>query len=166
MHDEALLSRFDAIVWHNVSGNVLSDAQRTALRGWLDAGGGFVGIHGSGGDPSYDWQWYVDELIGAQFIGHPMGPQFQDGLLVVENRDHPATAHLPKSWTHNEEWYSFDESVRGRDGFQVLLSVDEHTYVPVADWLLFETDLRMGDDHPVVWSHCVGRGRAVWSVPG
>ena len=166
VHDEDLLARFEVAVWHNVSGNVLSDDQRAALRGFLGAGGGFVGIHGTGGDPSYDWQWYVDELIGAQFIGHPMNPQFQDGELRVEDRTHPATAHLPERWTHNEEWYSFDRSVRAQEGFRVLVSVDESTYSPVADWWLFEQDLRMGDDHPLVWTHCVGRGRVFYSALG
>jgi type 1 glutamine amidotransferase len=166
VHAAAQLARFDVVVWHNVSGNVLSDAQRAALRAWIEAGGGFVAVHGSGGDPSYDWQWYVDELIGAQFIGHPMGPQFQDARLVVEDRSHPATAGLPPSLVHNEEWYSFDASVRARPGFRVLASVDETSYAPVADWGIFETDLRMGEDHPVVWSHCVGRGRVFYSALG
>lgn len=166
VHDDEHLARFDVVVWHNVSGNVLSDDQRASLRGWLDAGGGFVGIHGTGGDPEYDWEWYVESLIGAQFIGHPMGPQFQDGRVAVETRDHPATAHLEATFTHNEEWYSFDRSVRERDGFQVLLSVDESSYIPVMDWGIVEQDLRMGDDHPVAWSHCVGRGRVLYSALG
>ncbi len=95
-----------------------------------------------------------------------MGPQFQDGHLVIEDRDHPATENLPARWVHNEEWYSFDRSVRGRPGFRVLLSVDESTYTPVADWWVTEQDLRMGDDHPVVWSHCIGRGRVFYSALG
>jgi type 1 glutamine amidotransferase len=166
VHNDSDLARFDVVVWHNVSGDVLSETQRTSLRGWIEAGGGFVGIHGSGGDPAYEWQWYVEELIGAQFIGHPMGPQFQDGRLVIEDRNHPATANLPEEWIHHEEWYSFDRSVRGLPGFRVLLSVDETSYRPVMDWWVTEQDLRMGDDHPVVWSHCVGRGRVFYSALG
>jgi type 1 glutamine amidotransferase len=166
VHEDALLERFDVVVWHNVSGDVLSETQRAALRGRLEAGAGFVGIHGTGGDPSYAWAWYVEELIGAQFIGHPMNPQFQDARVVIEDRSHPATAALPESWTHNEEWYSFENSTRSRDGFQILLSVDESTYAPVANWWLWETDLAMGEDHPVMWTHCVGRGRVLYSALG
>ena len=166
IHNDADLARFDVVVWHNVSGDVLSEAQRASLRGWIEAGGGFVGIHGSGGDPSYAWQWYVEDLIGAQFIGHPMGPQFQDGRVIIEDRAHPATENLPAEWIHNEEWYSFDRSVRGQPGFHVLLSVDESSYTPVMNWWVTEQDLRMGDDHPVVWWHCVGRGRVLYSALG
>ena len=48
---------------------------------------------------------------------------------------------------------------------RVLASVDESTYVPVLDFLWMNKDLRMGD-HPILWSHCVGRGRAFYSALG
>jgi type 1 glutamine amidotransferase len=159
------LSKVSAVIWHQVSGDVLDEAQKTVLKDWIEAGGGWVGIHGSGGDPAYAWRWYEEVLVGALFIGHPMGPQFQDGTLVVEDRDHPATARLPERLTHNEEWYSFDQSVRDK-GYRVLATVDEGSYDPRMRFLGSEKDLRMGDDHPVVWSHCVGRGRAFYSALG
>ena len=165
IHNAADLGRFDVVVWHNTSGDILDTEQRTALRSWIEAGGGFVAIHGAGGDPAYDWGWYVEELIGAQFIGHTMGPQFQVGRAVVENRIHPATRHLPREFDHLEEWYSFDRSVRDRPGFEVLVSVDESSYSPRAKLGPSDTDLAMGD-HPVVWSHCVGRGRVLFSALG
>ena len=165
VHDAEQLARFDAVVWHNVSGDVLDDEQRAALVAYLEGGGGFVGIHGTGGDSSYAWDFHVNELVGAQFIGHIMGPQFQDASLVIEDRTHPATRHLPTSWVHNEEWYSFDRSVREREGFSVLLSVDEASYSPIASILWFDKDLSMGD-HPVVWTHCIGRGRVFYSALG
>ena len=165
IHNALQLARFDAIVWHNVSGTVLDEAQQAALVSYLEQGGGFVGLHGSGGDSSYDWKWYVDELIGAQFIGHTLGPQFQDARVVVEDRSHPATASLPADFTHNEEWYSFDRNVRDRDEFTVLLSVDESSYSPEEHLLWMDEDLRMGD-HPVVWTRCIGRGRVFYSALG
>jgi hypothetical protein len=159
------LARVAVVVWHQVSGDVLDEAQKAALRDWLEEGGGWVGIHGAGGDGSYAWDWYRDVLIGAQFIGHPMGPQFQDAKLVVEDRTHPATQGLPESFVHNEEWYSFDQSVRAK-GYRVLGSVDESTYSPRLKMLGMDRDLAMGADHPVIWSHCVGRGRAFYSALG
>jgi type 1 glutamine amidotransferase len=160
------LARFSAVVFHQVSGDVLDDAQKDAFRKWLQAGGGWVGVHGAGGDGEYKWRWYVEELVGAQFIGHPMGPQFQDALIGIEDREHPATAKLPEAFTHNEEWYSFDQSVRKKPGYRVLASVDEATYTPRVKFLGVDKDLRMGADHPVIWSHCVGQGRAFYSALG
>jgi type 1 glutamine amidotransferase len=159
------LARVSVAIWHQVSGDVLDDAQKAALRGWIEAGGGWVGIHGAGGDSFYAWPWYKDVLVGALFIGHPMGPQFQDAKLVVEDRAHPATRELPESFVHDEEWYSFDQSVRAK-GYRVLATVDESTYQPRLHFLGQDKDLRMGPDHPVIWSHCVGRGRAFYSALG
>ena len=161
----AILSRFAVTVWHNTSGDTLNPEQKQHLQHWIEQGGGFVGLHGAGGDPSYDWAWYVEELIGAQFIGHIMGPQFQDATAVVENRTHPATRDLPDSFVHHEEWYSFDRSVRDK-GFDVLVRVDEASYSPELHMLWMDRDLRMGDDHPVVWSRCLGRGRTFFSALG
>jgi type 1 glutamine amidotransferase len=159
------LSRFDATIWHNTSGDTLNEEQKVAFKEWLAAGGGFVGIHGAGGDFSYDWDWYVDELIGAQFIGHTMSPQFQDAKAVIEDDTHPATSAIGQSWIQNEEWYSFDGSVRDKPGYNVLVSVDESTYSPIMKMFFVGDDIAMGD-HPVVWTHCVGRGRALYSALG
>jgi uncharacterized protein len=159
------LARVQVAVWHQVSGDVLDEAQKQALRSWIEAGGGWVGIHGAGGDSFYAWPWYKDVLVGALFIGHPMGPQFQDARLVVEDRSHPATRDLPESIVHEEEWYSFDQSVRAK-GYNVLATVDESTYQPRLRFVGQDRDLRMGADHPVIWSHCVGRGRAFYSALG
>lgn len=165
VHTPENLARFSAVVWHQVSGDVVDEAQKQALREWIEAGGGWVGVHGAGGDGAYAWRWYVEDLLGAQFIGHPMGPQFQDARLVVEDRGHPATAQLPESFVHNEEWYSFDRSVRAK-GYRVLATVDESTYSPRLKFLGADRDLRMGGDHPVIWSHCAGKGRVFYSALG
>jgi type 1 glutamine amidotransferase len=163
-----ILSRFAVTVWHNTSGPVLSPEQQAAFRTWLESGGGFVGLHGAGGDFRYEWPWYVEDVIGAQFIGHPLRPQFQDAHVVVEDRSHPATRSLPESFTHQDEWYSFAASPRGR-GSHVLLRIDESSYSPRMrlPWFMGGTrELAMGADHPVVWTRCAGRGRAFYSALG
>src|SRR5262245_7204560 len=159
------LPRFAATVWHQVGGDVLHDPHKSALESWIEGGGGWVGIHGAGGDSFYAWPWYKDVLLGALFIGHPMGPQFQDATLVVEDRTHPATAGLPERFVHNEEWYSFDRNPRA-NGYHILATVDESTYSPRLHLLGMDRDLHMGSDHPVIWWHCVGKGRAFYSALG
>lgn len=161
VHDASLLGRFDAVVWNNVSGDVLTPAQRAAFKAYLINGGGFVGVHAAGGDPSYKWRWYVEELIGAQFESHTMWPQIQSGSITVEDADHPAMRGLPPRWEYADEWYSFDRSVRDH-GYRVLASLDEGSYSPKG---LFGEDLRMGD-HPIIWSRCLGEGRTIYSAIG
>jgi type 1 glutamine amidotransferase len=160
----ALLARFDVVVFANASGDTLSDAQDRAFEQWLRAGGGWVGIHAAGDGSHADWRWYVDTLIGAEFLAHIMAPQFQTARVEVEDRDHPATRALPDRWSHEEEWYSWKSSPRDA-GVHVLATVDESTYAPSFSFAGRELDLRMGD-HPVVWSRCVGAGRALYSALG
>jgi type 1 glutamine amidotransferase len=161
------LARFKAVVWNNVSGDVLGTDQQNALKAYLENGGGFVGIHAAGGDFRYVWRWYVDDLIGAQFIGHTLGPQFPQATVHIEDHDHPATRGLPSEWTRSDEWYSFASDPRRR-GYHVLATLDERTYEPVMRFnmpFLKPINLRMGD-HPIVWLHCIGNGRVFYSAMG
>ena len=99
VHNPDVLRKFQLVVWNNVSGDVLTAAQRDSMKQWLEGGGGWVGVHGSGGDTSYQWPWYVETLLGAQFVGHTMDPQFQDAELQVAVPGMPITEHLPSPWT-------------------------------------------------------------------
>lgn len=158
----AILARFDAVVFNNVSGDVFSSDQQAAFRKFLEGGGGFVGLHAAGDGSHQAWAWYTDNIIGAHFTMHTLNPQFQSATVRVEDPGHPAMAGLPGQWQRTEEWYSFDRSPRGR-GFHVLASVDERSYRPEG---LFGQNLRMGADHPAIWMHCIGRGRVLYSIFG
>lgn len=158
IHEAKLLAQFDLIVWNNVTGDVLTIAQRSALEKHMQAGGRFLGLHGTGGNREYQWPWFPEQLIKAHFTGHPMFPQFRDGILLREDSSHPAIAHMPKTKKWHEEWYSFIESPRGPE-VNILLSVDEASYdVPQS--------LRMGKDHPLIWHHKLGAGTVFYSSLG
>jgi len=160
------LRRFKVVVWNSVSGDVLTTQQRKAFKTWVEQGGGFIGLHNAGGDPSYAWRWYVDDLIGAQFIGHTAGPHIQQATIIIEDPTHPATRSLGPTWVRRDEWYSFASSPR-RKGYHILARLDESSYRP---WMrvpfLKPVDLHMGADHPMIWWHCVGNGRAFYSALG
>lgn len=158
------LAQFSAVVFLNATGNMLNPEQESAMQNWLQAGGGWLGIHAAGDGSHREWSWYVDNLIGANFTAHILGPQFQVARVLNEQAQSPVLAGLPAQWQHEEEWYSWDESPRD-NGFGVLLTVDEATYVPVQKAPGHERDLRMGD-HPVVWTNCVGQGKSVYSAMG
>jgi type 1 glutamine amidotransferase len=156
-----ILSHFDAVVFNNVSGDVFTPAQREAFKTWLENGGGYVGIHAAGDNSHEKWGWYMADLIGTTFTQHTMKPQFQQATVHVEDARHPVTQGLPASWQRTEEWYSFDKSPRAK-GYGVLVTVDEKTYNPEG---MFGKDLHMGD-HPMVWWHCAGKGRVLYSAFG
>ena len=158
------LSRFKAAVFLNATGDMLSYPQERAFQDWLEAGGGWVGVHAAGDGSHTGWQWYMDNLLGVLFTAHIMGPQFQIASVITENPDHPVAAGLPAVWDHEEEWYSWAVSPRTK-GFNVIASVDESSYTPVQKFLGQERDLRMGD-HPIAWSNCIGEGRAIYTALG
>ncbi len=158
--NRATLRQFDAVIWNNISGDVLTLAERAAMKGYIEQGGSFVGVHGSAGDPVYWWDWYVDTLIGARFAGHPFQKQFQPGRVVIDNPADPIAKGLPPEWTVTEEWYSFKNNPRAT-GSHILATLDENSYEP----LFMKRSLRMGD-HPIAWSRCIGKGRMFYSAIG
>lgn len=154
------LAKFSTVVFNSTSGNIFDEGQRAAFKAWVERGGGVVLLHGAGGDPAYDWKWWPEMLIGAQFIGHTGRPtQFQQATIDVIERNHPAMRRLPAKWVRTEEWYSFDRIPAGA-GTRILATVDETTYDP------FPERVRMGAPHPVIWSRCVGKGRMIFSSLG
>jgi type 1 glutamine amidotransferase len=162
VHSPELLSRFKAVVWSNASGDNLSVPQRTALQAYIENGGGFIGIHAAGDSSHEDWDWYVKDIIGTRFVGHSLWPHLAQATIHVQGKDHPAMAGLPPKWIRTDEWYSFNSSVRGK-GYTVLATLDEATYErggPGSD------KLAMGKDHPIIWSHCQGKGRVFYSALG
>lgn len=157
----SVLRQFDAVIWNNISGDVLTVSQRAALKDFVERGGGFVGVHGAAGDPVYWWNWYADTLIGARFSGHPLPNQFQTARVVIDNAADPVAQGLPHEWMMKDEWYSFTKSPRA-NGSHILATLDESTYDPV---FMGGKSLRMGD-HPIAWSRCIGQGRMVYSAIG
>lgn len=142
------LAAFDAVVFMNTSGDVLGPAGQDALRSFVEAGGGFVGVHAAS-DTEYDWPWY-GRLVGAYFDGHPA---VQQATVRVETRTR-STRMLPAEWDRRDEWYNFRSTPR--DAVTVLLTLDESTY----------DGGTMGDDHPIAWRHEVGEGRAWYTAGG
>ena len=162
------LSKFKLVIWNNTSGDTLNDDQKAAFKAWLEKGGTYFGIHGAGGDPvprdqtpaglmrsAASWKWLIDDVLGVQFIGHA---HIQPADIHVEDTKSPLMKGLPTVWHRADEWYAFSENPRSKPGFHVLAAVDEKSYDPA--------NYSMGGDHPSIWWHCVGKGRALFSALG
>lgn len=142
------LTQYQAVVFLMTTGDVLDSTQEEAFERYIQAGGGYVGIHAAS-DTEYDWPWYSD-LVGAYFAGHP---EVQEATVQVADRTHPSTVHLPARWNRMDEWYDFGSNPRGK--VHVLATLDETTYA----------DGAMGKDHPIAWCHDYDGGRA-WYTGG
>ncbi|MCB0585752.1 MAG: ThuA domain-containing protein, partial [Phaeodactylibacter sp.] len=143
------LKQFNVIIFLCTSGDVLNDAQQLEFQRWVQAGGGFVGIH-SATDTEYDWPWY-NELVGGYFAGHP--PGVSEAVIERVDPEHISTRHLPEKWVRTDEWYNFKKLIPTT---HKLLNLDEGSYEGGA----------MGKNHPIAWYHEFDGGRAWYTALG
>lgn len=145
---EDSLKRYAAVVFLNTTGNILNSYQQADFERYIQAGGGFVGIH-SATDTEYHWPWY-NQLVGAYFDDHPA---IQEASLEILKKDDPSCQHLPQTWSFHEEWYNF-RSIS--PNIEVLVTVDESTYEGGTN----------GDQHPIVWKQHFDGGRSFYTALG
>lgn len=175
LFNDVELARYAAVMWLSTTGDVLDEQQQMAFERYIRGGGGYVGVH-SASDTEYDWPFYA-ELVGAYFHSHPVfplgadeGPGVQNGELHVEAEDHPSTAHLPRPWAIEDEFYSFRSNPRGQ--VRVLLNIDEQSYnqdpnttnIGADAFLIGETGSM--NDHPMSWCHTRLGGHAWYTALG
>lgn len=140
--DDAALAGYDAVVFANVTGEVLDASQRAAFERFVARGGGFMGVHAAA-DSGYDWPWY-GALVGAWFARHPDG--LQPVTVVFEDDD--------RRWQVTDEIYDYRTNPRSRT--RVIAHVDTASHPSGG----------MGDDHPIAWCHPVQQGRAWYTGLG
>lgn len=154
---EANLKKYKVVIFLCTTGTVLDTLQKDAFKKFIQAGGGFVGIH-SATDTEYSWPWY-GQLVGAYFKNHPSNSPLI-GVLHVQDRNNPSTHELPVSFSRNDEWYNF-KYVNPED--HLLITIDQTTYNSTQT----ATNV-IGDDkkHPVSWCHSYDGGRAFYTSMG
>ena len=146
---EENLRRYAAVVFLNTTGDVLNPTQETDFERYIQAGGGYVGIHAAT-DTEYGWSWYGG-LAGAYFSSHPA---IQEARVQVCDHRHHATKHLPDSlWIRSDEWYNFKNV---NPNLNILLKLDESSY---------EGGTMQGN-HPLAWYHEYDGGRAFYTAMG
>ncbi len=149
--NEENLKRYSAVVFMSTTGDVLNNTQQADFERFIQAGGGYVGIHAAT-DTEYDWPWY-NQLVGAQFASHPNNSNVRKGVLEIRKRGHPATDSLPDRWERTDEWYNFKNI---NDKVEVLMTIDEKTYEGGTN----------GAFHPMSWYHDFDGGRAFYTASG
>ncbi|WP_242156760.1 ThuA domain-containing protein [Aestuariivivens sediminis] len=145
---EDSLKQYSAIVFLNTTGDILNAVQQADFERYMQAGGGFVGVH-SATDTEYDWPWY-GKLVGAYFVDHPA---VQEATLKIMDKNHPSTFFLDDTWDKEEEWYNYKNI---NPDINVLIEIDENSY---------EGGVH-GDHHPISWYHEYDGGRAFYTELG
>jgi cytochrome c len=144
------LKQYRAVVFLSTTGNVLNGEEQAAFERYIQAGGGFVGVHAAA-DTEYDWPWY-GKLVGAWFESHPNGPNVRRATIDVVDKDHPASKDLPTRWTRTDEWYNY-KSIYSE--LKILAYLDESSY-----------DGGVNGNHPITWYHEFDGGRAFYTGLG
>ncbi len=147
--NEDSLKKYAAVIFLNTTGDVLNHLQEIAFERYIQAGGGFVGIHAAT-DTEYDWGWY-GRLVGGYFNGHPKP---QQANFIIKNKDFAATNFFKDTvWQHTDELYNFKKL---NAEVNVLLTIDESSYEGGTN----------GDFHPMSWYHDYDGGRAFYTALG
>lgn len=161
---------YNAVIFFSTSRDNLDDAAKTALRQYLRAGGGFVGIHNAFGT-LYNWPYYEGLLGNANYYDH--GPLRAGDVQVLDAKD-VSTHSLPRRWRFTDEWYNlvpFPTRVR------FLAVVDEKSWGPPEQYPGFTPrsprpgfrrpppsvvgrDPGHGSFHPIAWCQYYDGGRA------
>lgn len=147
----AKLKQYSAVVFLSTTGDVLNPEQQEEFERYIQAGGGYLGIHAAA-DCEYEWPWY-GRLVGAWFLDHPMPNNIQKGKYYVVDKNSFATAGMPDSFERTDEFYSFkniDPSIH------VLVKIDETSY----------KGGKNGDNHPMSWYHDFDGGRSFYTNMG
>jgi cytochrome c len=145
---ESNLKKYSAVVFLSTTGPLLTANERNDFERYIQAGGGYVGIHAAA-DAEYDWHWY-GRLVGGYFVSHPAQ---QEAVLHVVDRTHISTKHLPAEWKRKDEWYNYKELNKD---VHVLITIDETSYKGGIN----------GANHPMAWYHNYDGGRAWYTELG
>ena len=86
----------------NLTNNTHLDAAKTALRQYMRAGGGFVGIHNVFGT-EYNWPYYEGLVGNANYYDHGAN---QRGTAYLTGSPDPSTQGLPADFETIDELYN------------------------------------------------------------
>lgn len=147
--NEDSLKKYAAVIFLSTTGNVLDNKQEIAFERYIQAGGGFVGVHAAT-DTEYDWGWY-GRLVGAYFLSHPKP---QEAKFIIKDKSFAATNFFKDTiWQRTDELYNFKKL---NPDVKVLLTIDESSYEGGAN----------GAHHPMSWYHEYDGGRAFYTALG
>ena len=88
------LKQYTMLLFTSTNNDVFdTDAQRLAFRRYIEAGGGFVGVHSVTGTER-NWTWFK-QMIGGTFSWHAKNQKFN---VKVIDPSHSTVKGLPKIW--------------------------------------------------------------------
>ncbi|PWT89393.1 MAG: hypothetical protein C5B56_07210, partial [Proteobacteria bacterium] len=159
--NDDVLSRYKLFIQLNYPPYRWAPVAKQAFVDYITQGkGGWIGFHHASLLGDFDGYpmdpWFSDFLGGIRFTHYI--PDFAKATVKIEDPSSPLARGMPSSFPiDKEEWYTWSRSPR--PNVKVLATVDESSYVP-------NTMIKMGGDHPVVWSNPNYKARNVYIFMG
>jgi type 1 glutamine amidotransferase len=146
---EGNLKQYTMLVFPSTNNDVFdTDLQRLAFRRYIEAGGGFVGIHSVTGTER-NWKWFK-MMLGGTFAWHA---KFQKFRAKIIDPAHPSVQGLPKVWERDDECYFAKELYPGPK----VLMVHDVTSLNTSDTaqknLIIKNAGGYADLYPSVWEY-------------
>lgn len=143
------LKQYTMLIFPSTNNDVFdTDAQRLAFRHYIEAGGGFVGIHSVTGTER-NWKWFK-MMLGGTFLWHA---KFQKFTVRVIDPSHPSMQGVPKVWEKEDECYFAKELYPGPK----TLMVNDFSTLNMTDTtqknLLMKNSGNFAELFPSAWSH-------------
>jgi len=120
-----------------------TDDQRVAFRRYIEAGGGFVGVHSVTGTER-NWKWFK-MMIGETFSWHAKFQKFS--IRNIDPR-HPSMQNVPAIWEREDECYFGKELY---PGIKVLMVHDLQTLQKDQEELVLKNAGSFANFYPAVW---------------
>ena len=138
------LKQYTLLIFTSTNNDVFdTDDQRLAFRRYIEAGGGFVGVHSVTGTER-NWKWFK-QMIGETFSWHAKFQKFS-----VKNIDpsHPSMKDVPAVWSREDECYFGKELY---PGMKVLMVHVLSTLQTDQTDLVQKNQGSFVDYYPAVW---------------
>jgi len=156
--DDDLSQNYDVIIFFNTNSRFFNESQKNNLKKFVNNGGGVVAIHGAAVSIG-DWEWFKN-LVGRVFRANIL---IQSGIIEVQNKDFPASYHLPDRWLWTEEWYLYGDALT--ENQTVLMTLNESSIEAIRSF----SDVRMdniGTNNPLSWYQKFDGGRCFYTALG
>ncbi len=162
---QTILGHYKVLVMNNCNElTTLMDAgQLKAVEDWYKKGGGIVALHAALVHQT-KWTWF-SELAGCDFDSDSDYLEAKVSVDPAAKNDPTVKGH-GDSFLYSADWTNHTAAITGKPGFQVLLRVDETSYIPVRNYFKQRNGKAMGADHPIAWTNTLNDGRFFYTELG
>lgn len=159
---EGNLKQYTVLIFPSTNNDVFdTDVQRLAFRRYIEAGGGFVGIHSVTGTER-NWKWFKN-MMGGTFAWHA---KFQKFKVNIIDPAHPSLQGLPKVWEKEDECYFAKELFPGTKAILAHDITSLNTTDTTQRNLIIKNAGGYTEFYPAAWTHDFDGGHTWFTALG